>query len=56
MGSSAYIEIWRVAFDANFDVLRPNLAIELLRINFRRQVYINIHLVQGLIPLEHLLT
>lgn len=50
------VEIRRVAFDAKFEVLGLNLTVELLGMNVRRKSYVNIDLVKGLIPLEHLLT
>lgn len=49
------IEVRRVALDADLNVLRLNLAIELLRMNVRREVYVHVHIVQSLVPLEHLL-
>lgn len=52
----ADIEIRRVAFDPNVNVLGLNLAVELLGMNVRRQLNINVNLFQGLIPFEHRLT
>ena len=37
------IEVGRVALDAEFDVLGLNLAIELLRRNVWRKIYVHVH-------------
>lgn len=50
------IEIRRIPLDANLDMPRLNLAVELLGMNIWRQININVNLLQSLIPFKHFLT
>lgn len=50
-----YIEIRRVAFDAYFHMFGLNFAIEKLRGDVGRESDVDVHLLKGLVPFEHLL-
>ncbi|KAL0011844.1 hypothetical protein SO802_006952 [Lithocarpus litseifolius] len=52
----ADIEVGRVSFDAELEVLGLNLAIELLGMNVWWKIYVHVHFLQSLVPFEHLLT
>ena len=54
--SETDIEVGRVSFDAEFEVLGLNLAIELLGMNVWWKIYVHVHFLQSLVPFEHLLT
>lgn len=49
------VEIRRVAPDADFDVLGLDLAVEELGGDVWGEIDVDVHLLQGLIPFEHLL-